>query len=90
MVEVGDHYRSDGSAAPAGIYRVVGSTDTVCLLRVTNEDGRRRHTGELVRASAGTLEDAFESTTNPDAGVDPIASVRNQLQGLYWSVRRFF
>ncbi|WP_144060679.1 hypothetical protein [Salinarchaeum sp. Harcht-Bsk1] len=90
MAEIGDHYRSVGAAAPTGTYRVVGTTDTVCLLRVTNEDGRRRHTGEVVRVSDGTLEDAFEPTTDPDAGIDPIGVLSNLLQGLYWSARRFF
>jgi len=85
-MEVGEHYRpADGD----GIYRVVGTTDGVVLLQVTDEDGRRAHTGNVRRVEPDTIGDEFEPASDPDAGVSPVAAVRNALQGLYWSVRRF-
>lgn len=98
-VAVGEHYRAIASAhedgiaaseASGGVYRVVGAGDPVALLRVTDGDGRRRHTGELVRVSPDAFDDAFDPAIDPDAGLSPVRGVRNQLQGLYWAVRRFF
>jgi len=86
MVEVGDHYRpGDGGA----VYRVVGTGEPVALLRVTDADGRRAHTGDLRRVAEEELESEFASAGDPDAGLSPVSAVRNALQGLYWSVRRF-
>ena len=85
-MEVGEHYRPvDGG----GIYRVVGTTDDIVLLQVTDGDGRRVHTGTVRRVEPDTIEDEFEPASDPDAGVSPAVAVRNGLQGLYWSVRRF-
>lgn len=90
MAEPGEHYRPTAAEYPPGIYRVVGRPGDATLLRVADEDGRRRHTGTLLSVSPAKLEAAFEPATDPDAGLRPLASVRNGLQGLYWSVRRFF
>lgn len=101
MVEVGDHYRpvrgdsNDTSADDPGesggpVYRVVGASDEIALLRVTDTDGRRAHTGDLRRVAPETLAEEFERAENPDAGFSPIAEIANLLSGLYWSVRRFF
>jgi len=87
-MEVGDHYRPDDDATP-GVYRVVGTGDPVALLRVTDEGGRRAHTGDLRQVSRDEFDAAFEPAEDPDAGVSPVAAVRNALQGLYWSVRKF-
>lgn len=89
MAAIGEHYRPVEATHPAGIYRVVGTSNEVTLLQVANADGRRRHTGELIHVSAATIEEAFEPASDPDAGLRPIGRIRNQLQGLYWSVRRF-
>ena len=86
MVEAGTHYRSEADRA---VYRVVGTDDPVALLRVTDADGRRAHTGDLRRVPEGELDAAFQPAEDPDSGVSPIGAVRNLLQGLYWSVRRF-
>jgi len=86
MTALGDHYRpSDDTHAP-GTYRVVGTADGFTLLRITDEDGTRESTGEIVHVDdlAG-----FSSTSDPDAGIHPLHEIRNLLQGLYWSVRRF-
>lgn len=80
----------DDRRAPDGVYRVVGAGDPIALLRVTDADGRRRHTGDLVRAPPHAIDSEFEPAADPDAGLSPVRSVRNQLSGLYWSVRRFF
>ena len=97
MVEVGEHYRPTeatcdvaGIPLTPGVYRVVGATDAVALLRVTDEDGRRANTGELRRVAPATLDAEFASADDPDAGLSPVRDARNLLSGMYWSVRRFF
>jgi hypothetical protein len=88
-MEVGGHYRPTQGDHGGGVYRVVGVTDTVTLLRVTDADGRRVHTGELRSVQTATVEADFEPTEDPDAGILPAETARNAAQGLYWSVRRF-
>lgn len=81
-----DHYASADGSHPAGTYRVVGVEETtVTLLRVTDAEGRRRSTGEVVRVSPPM--DGFEPARNPDAGVRPIRWLRNQLEGAVWTAR---
>jgi len=81
-----DHYASADGPRPAGTYRVVGVDETsVTLLRVTDSDGRRRSTGEV--ATVSRPMDGFEPARNPDAGIRPIRWLRNQLQGVGWTVR---
>lgn len=87
-----DHYeaRPDADAAVApGVYRVVGTDEPVALLRITDGEGKRRATGEVVRVSRDDLSAVFERTQNPDAGIDPVRSLRNLASGVVWSVRRF-
>lgn len=88
MTDVGDHYRPTDGAVDPGVYRVVGTTDGVALLRVGDADGRRVHTGEVHRVDTDTLDAAFEPASNPDAGFALASALRDALQGLYWSVRR--
>lgn len=88
-MEVGDHYRPTKGRHKGDVYRVVGVTDTVTLLRVADADGRRVHTGELRSVQTGTVESDFEPAEDPDAGVSPGETVRNVAQGLYWDIRRF-
>ncbi|WP_435178365.1 hypothetical protein [Halorussus sp. AFM4] len=96
MVEVGEHYRpaegtrdAEGMPLTPGVYRVVGATDEVALLRVTDEDGRRRNTGELRHVAPEMLDAEFEPAADPDAGLSPVRDARNLLSGMYWSVRWF-
>ncbi|MFC4450117.1 hypothetical protein [Halorussus aquaticus] len=97
MVEVGEHYRPtdgtrdvEGMALTPGVYRVVGATHEVALLRVTDEEGRRANTGELRRVTHESLEAEFGRADDPDAGLSPVREARNLFSGMYWSVRRFF
>lgn len=90
MVDVRAHFRPTTDAHPPGVYRVVGTGDPVALLRVTDADGRRSHTGHLERVPQTDLTDDFEPADDPDAGIDPIAALRNALQGLYWQFRTVF
>ncbi|MFB6219395.1 MAG: hypothetical protein ABEH77_09540 [Halobacteriaceae archaeon] len=90
MSGVGDHYRPVEGDHDPGVYRVVGTTDGVTLLRVADDSGRRTHTGEVVTVAPATLEAEFEPADDPDAGVSPVAAARNAVEGLYWSVRRLF
>ena len=90
MPEVNDHYRPTGEDHAPGVYRVVGATARVVLLRVADAEGRRVHTGEVATVPAETLDQEFEPAGNPDAGFSPVGALRNGLQGLYWQVRRFF
>jgi hypothetical protein len=87
-MSVGDHYRSDGEAIPAGVYRVVGEGAETVLLRVADGDGRRVHEGELHRVGADAAD--LDPAPDPNAGLDPAGAARDALQGAYWSVRRFF
>lgn len=90
MPAVGEHYRPRHGDYEPGVYRVVGVPEDVTLLRVGDVDGRRIHPGEISRVSVDALESEFEPAEDPDARFSPAASIRNQLQGLYWQVRRFF
>lgn len=92
MAEVGDHYRridTSDDASDDTIYRVVGATDEVTLLCVTDTDGRRVHTGEIHHVSPSTLAEQYEPADDPDSGFSPVSIVSNLFQGLYWNVRKF-
>ena len=86
---VGEHYRATGAGAPPGVYRVVGAGETVALLRVTDAEGRRANTGEVRRVDRSVVDTEFEPAADPDAEFSLSRRVRNQLSGMYWSVRRF-
>jgi hypothetical protein len=74
---------------PDGVYRVVGTGDgTVTLLRVTDADGRRAHTGELVSVDADAL-DGFTAADPPPADRSLGSAVASSLATGYWSVRAF-
>lgn len=88
-IAVYDHLRPVSESYPAGIYRVVGTGETVALLRVTDEHERRRATGELLTIPREALSE-FEPATNPDTGFRPLAWIRGLLSGLYWTVRMLF
>lgn len=96
-VRVGDFRRApagepnlDSPLVTGATYRVVGigPDDDVSLLRVTDADGSRQYTGDVVTVSAATLA-ATEPVPNPDAGLALGHRLRNLGTGLYWSVRRF-
>lgn len=63
---VGAHYRPTTDATEPGVYRVVGAEGNVVLLRLTDGDGNRIHTGELVRVPGDVLTSSFEPAPNPD------------------------
>ena len=65
-----DHFRATATAdADPGIYRVVGTSETaVTLLRVADDDGTRRATGDLRRVPLTTLRRDFEPAANPGDG----------------------
>lgn len=86
------HFRATADAdVRAGVYRVVGTPDdSVTLLRVTDETGTRRYTGEVVQVSTETLSVAFEPAENPDAGFgvwDILDRVIMNVKAVYWFVR---
>jgi len=87
MPSIGDHYQPTGDDGP--VYRVVGVSDEVALLRVTDDDGRREHTGDLRHVTTDELAAGFDRADDPDAGFTPIAGLRNALSGLSWQFRRF-
>ncbi|MFT4891928.1 MAG: hypothetical protein ACI9YT_002865 [Halobacteriales archaeon] len=63
---IGAHYRPTTDATDPGVYRVVGTSDDVVLLRLTDGEGGRIHTGELLRVPRDALESSFEPASNPD------------------------
>ena len=82
-----DHLRSTDPDDDDSIYRVVGTApDTVALLRVSDADGRRANTGEVVTVSRDALA-VFESAENPDGNRSIGARLRSTLSGGYWSLR---
>ncbi|WP_323677163.1 hypothetical protein [Halorubellus sp. PRR65] len=85
-VQVGEFVESPADGpAPRGVYRVVGTPDDalVCL-RVTDADGRREVTGEVVRVDAADAN-ALDPASAPRTTV--VGAFKNQLEGPYWMVR---
>lgn len=89
VVDIRAHYRPATDDYPPGVYRVVGAGDPVALLRITDADGRRRHTGHLERVPERDLGEHFEPADDPDAGLDLIGGLVNAAQRAYWQVRKF-
>lgn len=82
-----DHLEPDGADYPSGTYRVVGLPEgSVTLLRVTDGDGSRANTGEVIHVSREDL-DEFEPAENPDAGFSPVRWVANVVDGMVQEVR---
>ncbi|MDS0260016.1 hypothetical protein NDI56_11485 [Haloarcula sp. S1CR25-12] len=83
-IAVYDHLRSTDPDDDA-VYRVVGTdTGTVTLLRVSDDDGRRAHTGEVVTRE--TL-DSFEPAENPDGNRSVGTRLRSVADAAYWAFR---
>jgi len=82
-----DHLRSTDPDDDDAIYRVVGTAPgSVTLLRVSDGDGRRANTGEVVTISREAL-DSFESVENPDGNRSLLGTLRSAASGGYWSLR---
>ncbi|MFC6989206.1 hypothetical protein ACFQJD_11705 [Haloplanus sp. GCM10025708] len=58
------------------------------LLRVGDADGRRVHTGDVVRVSAGEF-DSFDPAGNPDGNRPLRAAIASVPETAYWSFRAF-
>lgn len=63
---VGAHYRPTTDATEPGVYRVVGAEEDVVLLRLTDGNGDRIHTGETIRVPENVLTSSFAPASNPD------------------------
>ncbi|MFA1611200.1 hypothetical protein [Halobellus rubicundus] len=86
---VSEHVRVDGDEHPPGVYRVVGVDDeTVTLLRVSDADGARAHTGELLTVDTGDFAD-FEPATEPPSDASVASRLASLAETAYWSVRAF-
>ena len=89
-----DHVRAtDQSSVPSGVYRVVGTGDPVTLVRVTDAEGHRRHTGQVVSVPAATLSASFDAAENPDRGFavrDMLAPLVTVPQAVAYWLRRPF
>jgi len=83
-----DHVSPTGDDYPDGVYRVVGVDGTVTLLRITDGDGRRIHTGELVTVDADAFA-AFDPVDRPTASRSFGARVASVPAVGYWSLRAF-
>ena len=82
-----DHLRSTDPDDDGSVYRVVGTdADGVTLLRVSDGDGRRAHTGEVITVPRDAL-DAFETAGNPDGNRSVVAALRSAVSGGYWALR---
>jgi hypothetical protein len=89
-VDVGEHYRPTNGGHKPGVYRVVGATDGVTLLRVGDANGRRIYTGEVRYVDTAALGSEFATATDPDTGLSLRGVFRDAIQGLYWSLRRLW
>ncbi len=79
------HLRADGTVVPRGTYRVVGVDERgVTLLHVGDDEGRRVHTGEVVRVAREDL-DGFAPAGAPGAE----RSLADAATLAYWSGRAF-
>jgi len=84
-----DHLRATDGAYESGTYRVVGSDEqSVILLRVGDDEGRRVNTGAVVRVDRDRL-DSFEPAENPDGNRPLAGRLGGGLSGVYWSLRSF-
>jgi len=82
-----DHLRSTDPDDDDSVYRVVGTPgDRVTLLRVSDGDGRRANTGEVVTVPTDAL-DSFESAPNPDGNRSIVARLRAAAGAGYWALR---
>ena len=69
-MEVGEFYEYVGTDYPTGIYRAVGvkqqdSRERITLLRVSNDQHMRKHTGEIIHISDSEI-DTFTQTVEPN------------------------
>jgi hypothetical protein len=86
-VAVYDHLRSTDPDDDDAVYRVVGTASgTVTLLRVSDGDGRRANTGEVLTISRAAL-DSFEAADNPDGNRGLLGTVRSAAGAGYWALR---
>jgi hypothetical protein len=83
-----DHVSPTDGDYPDGVYRVVGVDGAVTLLRITDGDGRRVHTGELVTVETGAFE-AFEPVDRPTRADSFAARTASAPAVGYWSLRAF-
>jgi hypothetical protein len=82
---VSDYLRPTDADVPDGVYRVVGTTDGVTVLRVGDADGRRVVTGEVRTVLDATGFEAAE----PPGKRSVSARLRSFAETAYWSVRAF-
>lgn len=87
-VSVGDFLEADADAdapIPPAVYRVVGTPEgaLVCL-RVTDADGRRANTGELVRVDADDAHGLEPAAEPRQSAVSALADV---VLAPYWLLR---
>lgn len=61
-----EHYRPTGGTTAPGVYRVVGTGEDVTLLRVTDAEGSRIHSGRVDTVSRRRLESEFTRAEDPD------------------------
>ncbi|MFB6148821.1 MAG: hypothetical protein ABEJ48_04075 [Halobacteriales archaeon] len=84
-----DHLCPTTTDYPDGVYRVVGTDrTTVTMLRITDGDGNRRHTGDVITIDRTDL-DGFASVTEPTTTRSIGAIARSAPTTMYWSIRAF-
>lgn len=84
---VSDQVRVDSEPYTPGVYRVVGvDDDTVTLLRVSDADGTRAHTGETITVDAAEFADFEPAEPTAPGAVPRLAAL---VETAYWSIRAF-
>jgi len=84
-----DHVRPTTADYQGGIYRVVGTDESgVTLLRVSDADGRRANTGQVVTVEREAL-DEFEPAENPDERPSLLSGLASAPGTIYWTLRAF-
>lgn len=82
------HYRPANTDQDI-VYRVVGNQNDIVLLEVKH-NAKRVHSGNLVTATKGELENDFEEASNPDKKFSLLRTTRGIIQGLVWTPFAFW
>jgi hypothetical protein len=89
QVSVYDHFQVRSGDYPTGTYRVVGvREETVTLLKIGDEEGRREHTGDIITLGLDEVE-ALDRIEEPELDQRTSAAIKSVLEMGYWSLRVF-
>lgn len=68
MVEINDIYRIESSNYESGIYRVVGTSNNIVLVKIGDLNKNRIHTGHIIKTTEDKLQD-FDNSDIPKKNI---------------------